>query len=207
MNAPSGPAGVGKRRPLRYLRAMAEIATKLLSVSEFLVWDDGTDRRHELIHGVPVAMAPAASDHAQISGNVFGIIDAAVRGKRPCRAVQHGGVAINEGPPGDCFVPDVLMTCEPIRGQHLYAEPRLIVEVLSPSTGRYDRLTKVPLHGRLPSVEEIWLVGSLQRFVQVWQRLEAGWHAGLPLIRQATFASRVLAVEVTLDDVYALTTL
>ncbi|HET6467390.1 MAG TPA: Uma2 family endonuclease [Geminicoccaceae bacterium] len=186
---------------------MSETATRLLSIGEFLVWDDGTDRRHELVRGVPVAMAPAASDHAQIAQNACGLVDAAVAGRRPCRAVQHGGVAIAEGPPGDCFVPDVLMTCEPIQGQHLYGEPRLIVEVLSPSTGRYDRLTKVPLYGRLPSVEEIWLVGSIQRFVQVWQRLETGWHAGLPLIGQARFPSLVLATDVALDDVYALTTL
>jgi hypothetical protein len=37
--------------------------------------------------------------------------------------------------------------------------------------------------------------------------LESGWHAGLPLIGQASFASRALGARVALDDIYALTTL
>lgn len=140
---------------------------KPLSVTEFLEWDDGTDRRHELIHGVPVAMTPPLSDHAQIAGNVFGIIERAVALRRPCRAVQAGGVAIAEGPPGECYSPDLLLTCEPVAGQHLYAAPRLIVEVLSPGTRSFDKRHKVPAHAALASVEEIWLVDSRARWVQV----------------------------------------
>lgn len=186
---------------------MAETAAKLLSVSDFLSWDDGTDRRHELIGGVPVAMAPPVADHAQIAANVTRLCDDAVGDRRPCRAVAQGGVALQEGPPGDVYVPDVLLTCEPIAGQRLSSAPLLVIEVLSPSTGRYDRHTKLPVYAMLPSLEEIWLVGSVQRFVQVYERLESGWHAGLPLIGQSGLRSRTLGVEVSLDDIYALTTL
>lgn len=178
-----------------------------LSVTEFLEWHDGTDRRHELIGGVPVAIVPPPSDHAQISGNLAGIMERAVSTRRPCRAVQGGGVAIAEGPPGDCYAPDLLLTCEPVRGQHLYGAPRLIVEVLSPSTRGFDKRHKVPAYAGLASVEEIWLVDSRARWVQAYARQAGGWHAGLPLIGQARFASPVLGAVVALDDVYALTTL
>lgn len=186
---------------------MSGTAPRLLSIAEFLVWDDGGDRRHELIEGVPVAMAPASGVHARITANLVQLLDQAVRDKRPCRALPAAGVRIAEGPPGEVYVPDVLVTCEPIDERVLFEAPRLVVEILSPSTGRYDRLTKLPIYGRLGSVEEIWLVGSTQRLVQLYERLESGWHAGLPLIGKAAFPSRVLGVAVALDEVYALTAL
>jgi hypothetical protein len=37
-----------------------------MSLAEFLRWDDGTDRRYELIRGRPVAMALPSMAHARI---------------------------------------------------------------------------------------------------------------------------------------------
>jgi Uma2 family endonuclease len=186
---------------------MAETATKLLSITEFLCWDDGSGLRHELVRGVPVAITPPAKSHAQAAQNISGMADTALRARRPCRAVQQGGVAITEGAPGDAFVPDVLVTCEPVDDEHLYEAPILIVEVLSPKTRTYDKKTKVPAYAALPSVEEVWLVESEARWVQVYERTETGWQAGLPLIGQSSFRSRALGTDVALDEIYALTTL
>jgi hypothetical protein len=36
---------------------MAMPNPQLMSLAEFLCWDDGTDRRYELVRGRPVAMA------------------------------------------------------------------------------------------------------------------------------------------------------
>jgi Uma2 family endonuclease len=178
-----------------------------MSATEFLAWDDGTDTRYELIDGVPVAMAPGGVNHAQITGNVHRIIDDAVRDRRPCRAVPGGGLRLQEGPPGRVYIPDVLMTCEPIEAKQVYEAARLVVEVLSPSTGSYDKRFKLPRYAGLPSIEEIWLVDSRVRLVHAWQRINGRWQDGLPLIGRATFTSHVLGVEVSLDAVYDLTSL
>jgi hypothetical protein len=42
---------------------MVDVAQKRMTVTEFLIWDDGTDTRYELIDGRPVAMAPVAASH------------------------------------------------------------------------------------------------------------------------------------------------
>src|SRR3954447_17611174 len=186
---------------------MRERARRLMSATEFLAWDDGTDTRYELIDGVPVAMAPAGVNHAQIAANAQRLADDAVRDRRPCRAVQSGGLLLSEGPPGRVYIPDVLMTCEPVEGKHLYEAARLVVEVLSPSTDSYDKRFKLPRYAGLPSIEEIWLVDSRVRLVHAWQRVDGRWQDGLPLIGHATFTSRVLGVEVSLDAVYDLTSL
>jgi hypothetical protein len=143
---------------------MTERARKLMSAAEFLRWDDGTDTRYELIDGLPVAMAPGSANHVQITGNVLQLADSVLRGRRPCRAVTGGGLLLKEGPPGRVYIPDVLVTCEPIDARH-------------------------------------------PRSLTLWERIAGDWHAALPMIGRASFVSRVLGVEVSLDSIYELTTL
>jgi hypothetical protein len=62
--------------------------------------EDGSDARHELIDGVPVAMAPASRRHATLCQNIGDVIQRAVQDRPPCRAAQQAGIAIEPGPPG-----------------------------------------------------------------------------------------------------------
>jgi Uma2 family endonuclease len=186
---------------------MAQHARKLMSASEFLEWDDGTDTRYELIDGVPWAMAPPSVNHAQIAGNLFRLVDDAVRGRRPCRALAGAGLRIEEGPPGRVYIPDLLMTCEPVDGRRVCETARLVAEVLSPSNESHDKRFKLPVYSAQPWIEEIWLVDSKDRLVQVWYRVEGTWRDGIPIIGLGSFVSHALGVEVTLDAIYELTTL
>jgi Uma2 family endonuclease len=55
----------------------------------------------------------------------------------------------------------------------------------------------------LPSVEEIWLVDSRRRAVQLWRRGGPDrWIVTLPITGNATFASEALGGEVGLDALY-----
>jgi Uma2 family endonuclease len=143
----------------------------------------------------------------RIAGNVFALIEAVVAVRRPYRAIPQPGINLLEGPPGRHFIPDVALTCEPIAPSLVCEAPRLVVEVLSPLTQSYDKRFKLPVYAGHPSLDEIWLIDSRARCVQVWERRREGWHNGLPLIGEASFMSRVLGVEVTLDAIYALTSL
>jgi Uma2 family endonuclease len=51
----------------------------------------------------------------------------------------------------------------------------LIVEVLSPSTRRYDRDIKLDGYRTIPTVEEILLVWSEERRAQLWRRDGERW--------------------------------
>jgi Uma2 family endonuclease len=44
---------------------MTSRAAKLMTLVEFLEWDDGTDRRYELLDGLPIMMAPASEAHGE----------------------------------------------------------------------------------------------------------------------------------------------
>jgi hypothetical protein len=54
----------------------------------------------------------------------------------------------------------------------------------------------------LPSVREIWLIDSRERWVQIWRRDRDTWIVTMPLCDQATFISEALGDRVELDQLY-----
>src|SRR5918993_4176693 len=168
-----------------------------MTVAEFVDWDDGTEVRHELAHGVPVAMAPPSGRHAGIVGNVAAILSRQLA--RPCRVPQGGGVARANA--DDKFrLPDVLVTCEPTPERYFRA-PRLVVEVLSSTTEKDDRTDKLDFHHSLPSVEAVLLIWQERRRVQLQLRDEGRWIIR-DLIGAGTLDMPSLRVGLSLDEIH-----
>jgi Uma2 family endonuclease len=153
--------------------AMAEAAEKRWTVEAFLAWDDGTDRRCELVDGRIVAMAPPTEAHAAIVMNLGTAIRNQLR--PPCRVLGEFGVRL-EGRDDMYYQFDLAVTCAPAdAGRRYVADAILIVEVLSPSIQLHDRGRKLDDYRQLPSVKEILLVASEQRRVQHWRRDGPRW--------------------------------
>jgi Uma2 family endonuclease len=178
---------------------MAEPARRSMTADEFMTWDDGTDTRYELVDGDVVAMAPASDPHGTIVINAGTEIADRLRSRQPCRAVGEASIRLDDR---NHFKADLVVTCaEPNRSVYI-DKPFLIVEVLSDSTWREDLGRKLRRYIELPSVREIWLVDSRERWVQVWRRAEDAWIVTLPLRGDATFASEALADRIALDALY-----
>jgi len=130
---------------------MAEPAEGRWTVEEFLAWDDGTDRRYELLLGkiIEIPLQPEAH------GAIMGALGALLYGRleRPCRGLIRGGVV----PPDrndTYYQADLLVTCvPPVRGRQYPPEPVLIAEVVSASTAIVDRGQKLEDYRQLPSVK------------------------------------------------------
>ena len=82
------------------------------------------------------------------------------------------------------------------------AEPILVVEVESPGTVRHDRGVKVDRYRELPSVQEILLVASAERRVQLWRRQGERWSVE-DVIGDATLRLESCALAIPLADLYA----
>ena len=183
---------------------MGEPAPRAMTASEFLLWDDGTDTRHELIDGAIVAMAPPSHVHGVIAGNAYSEIRLRLDHRPPCHGVVEAGIRLDQR---NHYRADVAATCTEPQGAPYVEEPFLIVEVISESSWRDDVGTKLQRYIALPSVREIWLIDSRERWVQVWRRAEDTWIVTMPLRGSAKFASEALAGEVELDDLYRNTAL
>jgi Uma2 family endonuclease len=178
---------------------MRDSARRLMTVEEFLDWDDGTDTRYELVDGVPVAMAPPLSPHTTIVVNASFEVTLRLQGREPCHAEAEAGIRINRH---RRWQADLAVTCAPPGVYGNAEDPVLIVEVLSRSTRNTDLKRKLPDYKALPTVQEIWLIDSERRWVQVWRREGEAWAEPQDLVGPAAFDSPVLRDRIALDRLY-----
>ncbi|MEK0081852.1 Uma2 family endonuclease [Benzoatithermus flavus] len=179
---------------------MGEPARRMtMTVGEFLAWDDGTDTRYELVNGEIVAMAPPSEAHGTIAGNCWGEIDRRLERRPPCRAIVEAGIRLDDY---NHYKADVAASGREPEGAPYVEEPFLIVEVLAESTADHDLGGKVRRYIELPSVREIWLVDSRERWMQVWRRDADCWIVTMPLRGAAGFSSEALGDRIELDRLY-----
>jgi Uma2 family endonuclease len=179
---------------------MATLAPRRMTLAEFLEWDDGSDRRYEMVDGYVVMMAPASEAHGELAAAACGEIRSRLR--PPCRVISEAGIVIPDRA-DTYYIADLAVTCAPReRGRRMLAEPVLIVEVLSPSTSQVDRWRKVADYRSLPSVNEILVLFSDERRVEVQRRTADGWWVE-DLIGQAVLKHAACEDPIPLDALYA----
>jgi hypothetical protein len=89
---------------------MASVAPQRMSLAEFLEWDDGTDRRYELLDGIPVMMAPSLEAHGEPAAALALEIGSRVR--PPCRVISEAGIIVPDRA-DSYYVADLAVTCAP----------------------------------------------------------------------------------------------
>ena len=148
---------------------------------DLLRWDDGVF--YELYDGIPVAMASPSDTHQTVSMELARQLANFLVGKQ-CRAFSAPfDVRLFEKPgdsPGDVDTvvqPDLMVVCEPdkIDRHGIHGAPDLVVEIISPSTQRYDRVLKLNRYMRA-GVREYWIVDPAERQVWVYMLEEDGFY-------------------------------
>lgn len=181
---------------------MAEPAIRGMTVDEFLCWEDGTDRRYELIGGFVVAMAPPAPAHGRLALALGSEIRAALRARPPCFVQSEAGI-VRPDRNDTCYVADLAVSCEPLRAEdRLIRNPVLIVEVLSPSTAAYDRQSKVADYRRIASVQEILLIDSETVFAEILRREGDRWITEIVQGPGATLSLGSVPLSIAMADLY-----
>ena len=132
------------------------------------------DVRCELINNRIVMMGAASFEHQRVCGEIFGQLWQYLRDKR-CQVAQDVGVRFQEYEPiNNALRPDLTVICDPskIRPEGIVGAPDLVIEILSPSTVRTDKLRKFDLYKR-EGVREYWIVEPVHQVVHVYS-LEDG---------------------------------
>ena len=119
----------------------------------------------EIIGGKVIMMASPALNHSFVAGNIYAIFNDYLRGK-PCAPIQDSAtVFLEEGK--EEYKPDMMVVCDPdkLRKDGVHGAPDLVVEILSPSTARYDRGRKKNIYER-NGVREYWIVDIANRSIE-----------------------------------------
>lgn len=123
--------------------------------------------REELIQGQVVAMSPRpAFNHNRVSFRIAHLFENFLRG-RICTVIADGtDLYLDED---NLFVPDMMVVCDrnKIRHDGVHGAPDLVVEVLSPSTGKRDKTVKKDVYAR-HGVGEYWLVDPMGKSVELY---------------------------------------
>lgn len=147
--------------------------------ADVLAWEEND--RIEIINGEAVMMAPPSRVHQEISGEIFRQLANYLEGKK-CR-VYAAPFAVRlferdgEAPEDvDTMVePDLSVVCDSDKlDKHgCKGAPDMVIEILSPSTRRHDRLVKLGLYQRA-GVREYWIVNPDEQTVQVFTQDDGG---------------------------------
>lgn len=137
---------------------MSAVPKTRFTAEEFLAWNEGRPGRYELVDGEVFAQASERVVHAKIKMAVASALQNAVRrAGAPCHVLPDG-VAVRVDA-ATVFEPDAQLYCGPeLPPSTLLVEPLIVVEVLSPSTGRNDALGKLSGYFRLASIQHYLIV-------------------------------------------------
>jgi Uma2 family endonuclease len=177
---------------------------RALEVAEYLRLDEESEGRHEYLNGVVVAMAGASPRHNVIVTNVAALLRDRLR-ETPC-VVLGSDQRVRIELTRSYVYPDVSVACGDARFTDerpaSLENPRLVIEVLSPSTEEHDRGVKLAHYRRLASIAEIVLIETNARRAEVYRRLDDGrWL--ITDIEAGVIELASLSCELPLDEVYA----
>ncbi len=141
--------------------------------ADVLSWDE--DERIEIISGKVFMMATPSRIHQKITGELFRQLANFLEGKQCEVYAAPFGVRLFEQD-GDSeenvdtvVEPDISVVCDrsKLDKRGCKGAPDMIVEVLSPSSLRHDRLVKLNLYQQA-GVREYWIIDPENRAVQVF---------------------------------------
>ncbi len=171
--------------------------------AEYLSFERASPTRHEFINGSILAMAGAKRRHNLVNVNVSSALNQQLR-ERPCEVYAND---MRVGVGKDFVYPDVVVVCGTpafIDDQvDTLTNPTALIEILSPSTAQYDRVTKRTLYQRIESLGDYLLIDPDAFHVEHYRRQPDGtWIFYETLDPSAVLQIESIGCALTLTAIY-----
>jgi Uma2 family endonuclease len=144
-----------------------------LTPEQYLEIERASQTKNEFYDGTMYAMPGVSWNHALITNNLARRLGNALDGS-PCSAVSSDmRVRVSIG--GLYAYPDIVVVCDQpgfadANNIDTLINPRLLIEVLSPSTEAYDRGFKFQQYRKLESLQEFALTAQTEPRLEVFRR-------------------------------------
>lgn len=144
-----------------------------MSIEDYLLLDRNSRTvRYEYLDGRVYMLAGGSVNHSLIAANLTGILYGLLRGSQCAVYNSDARVQLSET---RYFYPDVLISCDPRERGENVRFPRVVIEVLSPSTEAFDRGSKFAAYRGCSTVEYYVLVDSQKQAIEVYHREGDAW--------------------------------
>ncbi|NIJ51272.1 Uma2 family endonuclease [Dyadobacter arcticus] len=153
---------------------MEAVAEKLYTLEEYFAFIESHEGRYEFVNGEIIEMSGESVTSNQIAGNIHFFIRGYLEDK-PYILVQNAvKLQVHEG---RIFrIPDFLIFKESGNKRKFATEPLLIVEVLSESTAKTDRFTKLNEYRLMPSLQYYLIVEQESCSIEMYVREGERWY-------------------------------
>ncbi len=143
-----------------------------MTIEEYLFWELDQELRYEYINGEVFAMTGGTIPHNDIALNLYRPLYSHLRPKG-CR-VNISDVKVRVTSKSPYFYPDLIVSCDrqDLNAHKFIQNPKLIAEVLSPSTTSKDRGEKFRYYLGMPTLQEYLLIDSEKISVERYCRGE-----------------------------------
>lgn len=180
---------------------MSALAQPIMTLADFLAWENEQPERHEFHRGELFAMVGGRRAHGRVVVNLLSALHQQLKGS-PCQVFgETMKVRIGED---TILYPDVFVTCDKtdLGTDQIFRSPTLVVEVLSPSTQGYDRSQKFALYRRILALQEYILVDPDTRRVEAFRRNTRDEWVLNDMSEGDALEMPSVGVHIALDDVF-----
>ena len=166
--------------------------------------------RYEYLNGVARLMAGGRAAHDRIAFNMRVAIDIHFT-SGPCSTFgENMKVLVGEKADGseDRLIPDVTVSCnvdDRRPDNRLVRSPRIVVEVMSPSSEADDRGDKLAAYRACESIQEIVLISQFAQHIELYRRSDENateWRGPLIYGPGQTFTLESVDIEIDVADIY-----
>ncbi len=185
--------------------ALAQKKT-LYTPEDYLEMERGAKTRHEFVDGIIYAMAGESLSHSQICINLAREVSIKLKGTN-CQALSPN-MKVRAESKGMFAYPDLTIVCgEPLfhdQQRDVLINPKIIVEVLSPSTQRYDQTKKFFRYRKeLPSLTDYILIYQNAPFIEHHEKMPDGrWTHNVAEGIENVLRIASIETELSLNEIY-----
>lgn len=152
---------------------MTAVPATKMTLEEYLNFDFQAEGRYEYFDGEVFEMSGGSPEHSLLANRIGRLLGNQLDPKGCLVYSSDAKIKVPAMPP--YRYADVSALCEkpfyePLKNQKLLVNPTLIVEVLSPSTEKYDRASKFKAYKSIESLREYLLVWQDEKFVMLLSR-------------------------------------
>ncbi len=184
---------------------MSTAPHRKLTPEQYLEIERKAPFKSEFYRGEMFAMSGASREHNLIANNIGGEARNRLRGK-PCET-YGSDMRVRIPKTGLYTYPDLSIACDKPQFVDSHFDtlmnPKVLIEILSDSTEKYDRSTKMSHYMQIDSLQEFVLVSQSQPRVEVYQRSTEGqWIYREARDMTASIALESVGITLPLSEIY-----
>ena len=182
---------------------------KVLTIEEYYNFEEKSLHKHEYHAGKIIRMAGSLLNHNLLAQHFANLVQNFIKAQKLGYKVSNSDTKIRIDYFNKIVYPDAVVICVPPiyfeNRKNTVSNPLLVLEVLSPSSKKFDMTTKFEMYRTIPSLSEYVLIHQEIQHLTVWSKqMDNSW---IPKDFEGKNAIAVLesitGCEIDLDELYS----